>query len=1342
MLNDNCTTDTVPPMFLFVEELTKCSKPMEEEFYDAYEKTFLYREKVKSHITSCIPSEQVLFCSEQREDDDEDETVMSMETLYSSIAASVESFSTLEYLCGADRLIHAAQREPFCGYVMKDREFRHLDDNNDVRSAVTFQDVLPKESNPDKCGFGLGAVRFQPNLESTNSVKVRVKLNPTPAKRTHWFPSEISPSDAIREREPSLNYIPYEVHNGFIPRSGDEKKEKLNNRDGAARYPTLYSPRHRIQKNFVFGFFDSPSEARGLLEITSLEKNDDSIMLSSSTPSTKARGRCVDTTDGHHQERTTLFKKIPPSASLSNLGEQISENAIENSIISALGSYDSVGQHINDEQKKVGPNKLPTEIVVQTSSNPNAVVVVVEKEDNSQYCLSRSTHEGRSQAYDDPDGNIPKASPKSFPYDTVDEGKCIEMKLLVELTLSADEEREKFKQDHSHGLNSPHPEECSQNEHSRISGDGPSLKASIDSISTGVAQAHSCSGTHCSLMSHSNVTPVNDHVLSSDPKSEKEEGSIRSFGTNHRSDPKKVNDSVIHIEDTSDETRSFKLADGSSPEEKSTSTFGLNSSTSLKPIQMHEERDDVEQSDGKLARKDERFEHFTVEESPRSKKITSFLTNETQPVSNDSPSLTQCSRSSSFDSLVLISYEDIDKVSSPTQKRGEVISEHFASRASTSSFHASATAEEGKTSGNDVNSFLIKYATTIGKDRNISSAIGIHKDVVQTHEKKVKEKMNPKKDSDKKSHWTTTDATVNESKDENHEGSKNDSTVSPSYIHSQMREDPVISSNEIGLKKERSGKKNYSGSTNQSSRTPHESHSKNREDIAGSSTEHSSEIVFSNAASEIQTKRGQPIASSEIIDPYLTRKNLYHGSRRNLPESSDYKIIGKNKKPSINVNLESGSKIEKNQVEKWSMPRSSYFSPIKQNDYVVDYNQTQRSDYRKDEKEEDFSRNSRRASYQIGPHSLEEPRLLSSDGRYEIPPIDPPNALHNGKMPSMASASDSLGLYSSANPMHGQMHHTRNHLEQSEGRVGRKDEISNYALSRSSMAPGVNGSMALSHINMYRTGSGRTDEKSVFHPREMQAVANSSQYLELHNGLQVNFPNINRYKDSDKFEPPSLSTQTDERKIEQIPVLAREAHGNQSGGVPRYLKNAIEAFRERILDDPQDFTSHKSRNRGENYWEGDKVTPSHSVRQTDPNLAGVEAESLRNKTSQQNWLRPKETTAALDDNERNIIIQRTLEYALSLSKSKEIEPPKGYNVSKVNRDHLSQQAENELHEFRPESYELEQYKFHPELIKESGVKRRTRVGTEQYRNQPELVQAYLIKKNRKQAVKKSNMVLI
>jgi hypothetical protein len=73
-----------------------------------------------------------------------------------------------------------------------------------------------------------------------------------------------------------------------------------------------------------------------------------------------------------------------------------SATAIDHSVISALGSYASVGQYMNKEGKEASPKQLPNEIAVQTIFKQSAVGELGENKDSSSSCSSRINPDDRS----------------------------------------------------------------------------------------------------------------------------------------------------------------------------------------------------------------------------------------------------------------------------------------------------------------------------------------------------------------------------------------------------------------------------------------------------------------------------------------------------------------------------------------------------------------------------------------------------------------------------------------------------------------------------------------------------------------------------------------------------------------------------------------------------------------------------------------------------------------------------------------------------------------------------------------------------------------------------------
>lgn len=97
-------------------------------------------------------------------------------------------------------------------------------------------------------------------------VKVGVKVNSITTKRTHWFPVRKNLLEIIWEKEPSLDYLPYEIHIGFNPSSEGGRKTKVNFNN-------------RTLKSCF------PSKRSTLLGIMPQKKSIDSSMFSTSSPS-------------------------------------------------------------------------------------------------------------------------------------------------------------------------------------------------------------------------------------------------------------------------------------------------------------------------------------------------------------------------------------------------------------------------------------------------------------------------------------------------------------------------------------------------------------------------------------------------------------------------------------------------------------------------------------------------------------------------------------------------------------------------------------------------------------------------------------------------------------------------------------------------------------------------------------------------------------------------------------------------------------------------------------------------------------------------------------------------
>jgi hypothetical protein len=212
----------------------------------------------------------------------------------------------------------------------------------------------------------------------------------------------------------------------------------------------------------------------------------------------------------------------------------------------------------------------------------------------------------------------------------------------------------------------------------------------------------------------------------------------------------------------------------------------------------------------------------------------------------------------------------------------------------------------------------------------------------------------------------------------------------------------------------------------------------------------------------------------------------------------------------------------------------------------------------------------------------------------------------------------------------------------------------------------------------------------------------------------------------------------------RISVLQREDSGTQQSGVPLHSKSIIEDFRGRQMSDSLNFITHKMGNDGEFPRVGGNVTPSSLERKATNYFSSVEVERNVSNVRKQSLLKPRGTAAKIDDNETNLIIQRSLEYAQTLSKPRESNFARSFKDSRLHHDHLTQQIGTERQEFIPDSREREQYKFGPEPMKESLVEslvnRKTKVEADQYKYEPELVQTYSAKINRRLAVKSSKVV--
>jgi hypothetical protein len=1261
MLNDNCMTDNVPPMLLCVEELTKCSKPMEEEFFDAYEKTFLCREKVGVQFNNCGQGVKApLF--QHHEDEDDDDTVVSMDSFY-----SFESISTLGYLCGAHQLIQTIQKGPICGNEKEEEESSQSDDDyTDITSVVTLPHTLP-------------------------CVKVGVKVNSTPTKRTHWFPVRQNPLEIIREKEPSLDYLPYEIHKGFNPSSEGERKTKVNFNNGATKssFPLKRStllgimPRKKSNDSSMF----STSSPSGTI-------SNDSSKFSTSAPSAVTSNdvttSCTNTSSTPVSSMLSTRNQSTTASSAADAEEKTlptskmlqSATAIDHSVISALGSYASVGQYMNKEGKEASPKQLPNEIAVQTIFKQSAVGELGENKDSSSSCSSRINPDDRSPM------NEGQSTSKSR---MNDELHLAETTSYVRPSSAGGDSKSEYQQDDAspRSVILPPPKASlpdSENYHKSIREELSLKTASLDG-NTPLEKAYSSSGSKCAPTSHGSVTTNNQQARSSNLSNGEEGTSVPSFEKIRHSLSPTVRGDAIHMKEQSSGKHYFKLTDDVSPTEPKSADNLI----SAKVHSMHE----LEELDDVLDR-NKGSEQSTINKNPLSGAIKNTLVEQTQPVTEDSRSFAQHSRNSSFDSLILISYEDIDKVSSSNHKREEAVSTSFENFVS-----PTVAAQENNVDGHNFTSFLTKYSSNLAKDTNNIKSFQTYGEAlnVKPHQGIASDKM--------VHHQRNTGASDNESRDENDERSKHDLSIYASFSHSHVRENAANLLSTTSPKHELNREDEKIRSTYQySSPPPLDLQSRNM----GESTELRKEEKHPN--------RSQRFVNSETTGPYVTQLNPFAETRRQ--ESSKYKKNEKINKSSHRPS-KSNAKIDekKHYVEDINVSSPRYLIDAKNNDSAVVHSYLDRTEYKKVEKEDSFKR-----------HSQETYQSRPDEGGSEIQPFDPFRTPQDEQAQSVAATSFPYGRYLSVNPIHDSMRHTRNYEEQSVGKAGR-----NGVFDASIVDPRFTGLANPKNVNFIRDENGPADNAHVFLSNTKQALASSSPYIDNRDG-QIQSFHIKQHLDFEKFKPTHIPPQP-QGINGTISVLQREDSGTQYGGVSLHSsKNIIEDLRGRPMSDSLNFNTHKVGNHGE-FPRFDNVTPLPLGRKTTNYFSGVEVENSESTARKQSLLKPRGTAAKIDDNETNLIIQRSLEYAQSLSKPRESNFARSFKDSRLHHEHLTKQIGTGWQEFIPDSLDRGQYKFGPEPVKESLVeslvKRKTKVDADQYKYEPELVQTYSTKINRRLA---------
>jgi len=236
-----------------------------------------------------------------------------------------------------------------------------------------------------------------------------------------------------------------------------------------------------------------------------------------------------------------------------------------------------------------------------------------------------------------------------------------------------------------------------------------------------------------------------------------------------------------------------------------------------------------------------------------------------EPVTEDSRSFAQHSRNSSFDSLILISYEDIDKVSSSNHKREEAVSTSFENFVS-----PTVVAQENNVDGHNFTSFLTKYSSNLAKDTNNIKSFQTYGEAlnVKPHQGIASDKM--------VHHQRNTGASDNESRDENDERSKHDLSIYASFNHSHVRENATNLLSTTSPKHELIREDEKIRSTYQySSPPPLDLQSRNM----GEGTELRKEEKHPN--------RSQRFVNSETTGPYVTQLSPFAETRRQ--ESSKYK---------------------------------------------------------------------------------------------------------------------------------------------------------------------------------------------------------------------------------------------------------------------------------------------------------------------------------------------------------------------------------------------------------------------------------------------------------------------
>lgn len=1127
MLNDNCMTDNVPPLLLCVEELTKCSKPMEEEFFDAYERTFLCREQVNGKMTSCGQGVQApLFqhLEDEDEDDHEEETVISMDSFYSSIASSVESISTLAYLCGARQLIDTIQKGPICGDEKEEEELSQSDDDcTDISSVVTLQHTSP-------------------------NFKVGVKVNSTPTKRTHWFPVLKNPLEVIREKEPSLYYLPFEIHKGFKPPSEGERKSKVNLNGYTAKSSFRMKRSTHLgimpQKNSNDSSMFSTRSATGTISndsskfstsAPSLSNSNDSSM-SYTTTSTPVSSMLSIADDAGEKLPIAddAEEKVPPNSKMF-----LSATAIDLSVVSALGSYASVGQYVNKDGKEGVAKHLPHEIAVQTRSKPCPIEEIVENKDNSSSCSGRIYPADRSLTKED--HSISKALIN-------DEVHLVATNSYDRPSSTGGDSRNAFQQDDAspRSVILPPPKTslpkskniCKYREESNHN------TARFDVINTPVEKTHSSAGSNGAPISHGSITTNNQPVRSSDSNNGKEDSSVRSFEKISNNLSTMLYDDANHVKEQPIVT--CKLPDNGSP-------LGPNSAENSIPAKIHGIHE-LEESGG-IINTSIGSEQSTKSKNPLSGAIKSTLREQIQPATEDSQSIAQHSRNSSFDSLILISYEDIDKIASSNHKREEVNSTSLESFAS-----PTVAATEEKTDGNDFTSFLMKYSSTMANDTNNLKPIQTHAEADNVKPKQVNV-------SHKMLHQRNIRSSENENRDEREESSK--FSIYTSYNRSHVHENAAILLNTTSPKSELDRKDERLVSPRQSGSTERRKENK-------------------------LPKQDQPFVRSETAVPYFSQINPF--TERPLLERS------KNKKNKSSQRSSKGNHPKSNEndqhVENLNAS-TRYFIDAKNNDEAIVHSHVDQTDYRQVEEEDSFNRHVNTA-YKLGPDK----------GVSQLQPFDPFDSSQDEQTRSAAVTNFPFEHYFSASPIHDSMRHTRHYEDQSVGKMGR-----NGVFDLSSTDYRVKSPANPKNKNFIRGENGNADIGHVILPNTKQALASSSPYLDNHDDQFQSF-HLKQHLGFENFQPTHVLPQGIKGRKS---VLQREDSEPQHGGVSLHSKSIIEDFRGRPISDSHDFVTHIMGNHGEkttNYFSGVEAKNESNVRkQRLFNVKGTAAKIETNETS-------------------------------------------------------------------------------------------------------------------------------